>query len=143
MTARVGMVGQGVQTGGFALRFPIRHSPSACAATLSRVLGRLCLLTVMTAVTPMLTACWDPEPETFHIVNETGQTVTVSGGGGKRPVLHDDESTRYATNRCNSADLVAVGADGTEAARVTEEWCANGSWHIRADGESRFDPGSD
>jgi hypothetical protein len=110
---------------------------------MSPMLARACLLAVLAMATPMLTACWDPEPSTFYIVNETGQTVTVSGRGGKRPVLHDDESAQFQTNKCNSADLVAVYADGTEAARVTEEWCANGSWHIRAHGESLFDPGSD
>jgi hypothetical protein len=74
---------------------------------MSPMLARACLLTVLATATPMLTACWDPEPTIFYIVNETGEPVTVSGGGADRPVLQDDESTTYATNRCNSADLVA------------------------------------
>ena len=106
------------------------------------MLARACLLTVLATVTPMLTACWDQDEKSFYIVNETGQTVTVSGGGGSVPSCRTTNPARYQTNECNSADLVAVYADGTEAASVTEEWCAKRL--MAHPGRRRvLDPGSD
>jgi hypothetical protein len=59
---------------------------------------------------------------------------------GSHPLEANGDSTIINIGKCLDTDMVAVAADGTEVARLTEDWCPDGVWRIRANGKSVLDP---
>jgi hypothetical protein len=89
-----------------------------------------------------LTACidLDPDPSYFTIVETDLPLVVGAPPSGSHPLDPNGDSTTISAGRCIDTDIVAMTEDGSEFARLTEDWCPDGIWRIRADGESVLDP---
>jgi hypothetical protein len=96
---------------------------------------RISSLTVALGLSMLLTGCpVDHDPQALTIVNQTDQPVTTSGTNTTLKPHGGDFA--FVVDGCSDRDITATWPDGTAVASLTQRWCGDQTWTIRADGES-------